>query len=145
VRRLALVTLLALVAAACADDSGCDATSALPVVSVDLAGLESTQRLASIEVCMNGMCAPPGATADPLLVGEETQARFLIADEVPDVVDDPPSVTILVRTDAGELLVAPTAMELTRVSPNGAQCGGDAWQGWFEVTADGALVEVAES
>ncbi len=143
-RRFALVTLLALVAVACADDSGCDATSALPMVSVDLAGLESAQRLASIEVCMNGECAAPGATAEPLLVGEETQARFLLPDDVPDVVGDAPTVTILVRTDAGEFLVPPTAAQLTRVYPNGERCGGDAWQGWFEVTADGVLVEVAD-
>jgi hypothetical protein len=35
-------------------------------------------------------------------------------------------------------------MHLTRVYPNGERCDGDAWQGWFEVTADGALVEVAD-
>lgn len=142
VRRFALVTLFALVVAACADESACDATSALPVVSVDVGALGSTQKLETLEVCMDGECARPGESTDSLLFGGETQARFLVPDAVPDVVDDAPTVTILVRTQAGELLVAPTAVELTRVYPNGEQCDGDAWQGWFEVTADGTLTEV---
>jgi hypothetical protein len=145
VRRFALVTLLALIAAACADESACDPTSALPVVSVDVAALEANHDLDTLEVCMDGQCAHPGETTEPLLFGEETQARFLVSDNVPDVVDDAPAVKILVRTETGELLLAPTAVELTRVYPNGERCGGDAWQGWFEVTADGALIEVART
>jgi len=134
--------MLALAVAACAADSDCDATSALPVVSVDLAELEPALDLERLEVCMNGECTSPGESAEPLLFGEETQARFLVPDDVPDVVDDAPSVTILVRTDGGEPVVAPTTVALTRVYPNGEQCDGDAWQGWFEVTPEGALVEV---
>ncbi len=138
------MTLLALAAVACAD-ADCDATSALPVVSVELAGLEPAQSLDRIEVCMDGVCTSPGESDEPLLFGEETQARFLVPDDVPDVVDDAPTVTILVRTDAGEPVVAPTPVALTRVYPNGEECDGDAWQGWFEVTPDGALVEVPRS
>ncbi len=140
-RPLALVTLLAFAAVACADVD-CDATSALPVVSVELAGLEPALQLDRLEVCMDGECTSPGATDEPLLFGEETQARFLVPDEVPDVVDDAPTVTILVRTDAGEPIVPPTPVALTRVYPNGEQCDGDAWQGWFEVTPADGLVEI---
>ena len=94
---------------------------------------------------MDGVCTSPGQSDEPLLFGEQTQARFLVPDEVPDEVDDAPTVTILVRTDAGEPIVAPTPVTLTRVYPNGEECDGDAWQGWFEVTPDGALVEVPRS
>jgi hypothetical protein len=144
VRRLAVVIPLVLVAAACADDAACDATAALPVVSVDLAGLESTRAVESLEVCMDGECTAPGETGDPLLFGEATQARFLVPDDVADVpvAAGAPSMIILVRTDAGEPIVAPTPATLTRVYPNGEQCDGDAWQGWFEVTPAGELVEI---
>jgi hypothetical protein len=137
------VTALALTLAACVDDSACDATSALPVVSVDVAAFDAAHDLDALEVCMDGQCAQPGEPSEPLLFGRNTEARFLVPDGVSSAVpvDDTPTITLLVRTEAGEVLVPETTVELTRVHPGGEECGGGAWQGWYEATADGALVE----
>lgn len=141
--RLAFVLPLALAVAACVDDSACDPTEALPVVSVDVAAFSETYDLDAIEVCMDGQCVRPGEPTEPLLFGRDTDARFLIADDLATVPpgDDAPTITLLVRTDAGEQLVPETTVALTLVRPQGEKCGGEAWQGWFAVTADGAFIQ----
>ena len=135
------MTALGLTLAACAEDLPCDATSALPVVSVGNYGT----RAAPPEVCMDGQCAHPGESTDPLLFPQEAQARFLApVDGTGDVVwDDAPAVTLLVRTEPGEILIPETVVELSLVYPNGEECGGGAFQGWFEATADGSISDVA--
>jgi hypothetical protein len=139
------MTALGLTLAACAEDLPCDATSALPVVSVDVAVFDAAHDLDTLEVCMDGQCAHPGESTDPLLFPQEAQARFLApADGTGDVVrDDAPAVTLLVRTEAGEILIPETVVELSLVYPNGEECGGGAFQGWFEATADGSIIDVA--
>lgn len=146
-RSLALVIALALTLAACADDSVCDPTAALPVVSVDLAVFDATYDLGTIEVCMDGQCARPGEPSEPLLFGRDTEARFLVPDGLSGVrpEDGAPTITLLARTDAGEVLVPETTVALTLVRPQGEECGGEAWQGWFEATPDGALIDDADA
>lgn len=144
-RRSALATVLVLVVA-CAGDRDCDPTSALPLVSVDVAALAPSHDLATLEVCLDERCVRPGDPTEPLLFGPEAEARFLVPDD--EVGDDPvtaPMPTVLVRTETGEVLVPATPVELNRIYPNGEACGGDAWQGWFRATADGALVEVPDA
>ena len=101
--------------------------------------------LDTLEVCMDGQCAHPGESTDPLLFPQEAQARFLApVDGTGDVVwDDAPAVTLLVRTEPGEILIPETVVELSLVYPNGEECGGGAFQGWFEATADGSISDVA--
>ena len=133
---------IALAVAACADESVCDATEALPVVSVDVVAFSETYDLDAIGVCMDGQCVRPGEPTEPLLFGRDTDARFLITEDLAAVPpDDAPTVTLLVRTDAGEQLVPETTVALTLVRPQGEECGGEAWQGWFAATADGTLID----
>jgi hypothetical protein len=138
------MTALGLTIAACAEDPPCDATSALPVVSVDIAVFDATHDLDTLEVCMDGRCAHPGESTDPLLFPQEAQARFIAPDGPGDtVLDDPPAVTLLVRSEPGEILIPETVVGLSLVYPNGEECGGGAFQGWFEATADGSIIDVA--
>ncbi len=130
--RIARIAAAAAVLVSCGPSDGCTPIEALPVVSIDVEMLVPAIDPSTLVVCMDGACVTPGEENDPLVFPEETQARFLVE-------DDDWNRTVLVRTDGGETIVPPTPIELTEVLPNGPGCGGNAPQGWYEVTPDGTL------